>query len=583
MVRLVTRVGVVLSILVALDVAFAPGTVTRAQPAPVAQQGVDLVLWNGKVVTVDPAFSLQEAIAISNDRIVAVGSNEAIRRLAGPATQVVDLHGRTVLPGLVDSHIHAIRGGLTWDDELHWDDVTSLAEGLQIIRAQVARTAPGSWAMVVGGWTPEQFPERRLPTQAELDAISADHPIWVQFSYDVAILNHAALSTLNITRETPDPPGGTILKDQTTGEPIGITTFFGINAFYSQIPRPTLDQQITSTRNYFRELNRVGLTTAGDVAGGGLTWPGAYQPVEALHDQGELTVRVRWYMQPGSQPGWAGRELELLRRFVTSVPPGSGDLWLRPVGVGEQVLPRVHDSDAFGAVPPTFPADALEDWREAVRLIAESGWRFQLHTTRSHSAEQLLPAVEEINREIPLTDRRLAWAHLEDATPAIIQRIKALNGGITVQDRLAFQGEQAQQNWSEAQVRQSPPLQTMLRLGVPVGGGTDSTRTTTYKPFLSLWWLISGKTVGGTVMRGPAESLTREQALRAYTTGSAWFSFDEDQVGSLESGKLADLIVLSGDYLTVSEDQIKNLESVLTIVGGKATYAAAEFQGLAPR
>jgi len=258
MARLVTRVGVVLSILVALGVAFAPGAVTRAQPTPVAQQGVDLVLWNGKIVTADPAFSLQDAIAIGNNRIVDVGSNDAIRRLAGPATQVVDLHGRTVLPGLVDSHIHAIRGGVTWDDELHWDDVTSLADGLRIIRDQVARTAPGSWALVVGGWSPEQFPERRLPTQAELDAISADHPIWVQFSYDVAILNHAALSALDITRETPDPPGGTILKDETTGEPIGVTTFFGINAFYNQIPKPTLDQQITSTRNYFRELNQIG-------------------------------------------------------------------------------------------------------------------------------------------------------------------------------------------------------------------------------------------------------------------------------------------------------------------------------------
>jgi predicted amidohydrolase YtcJ len=537
----------------------------------------DLVLLHGKVVTVDSRFSIAQAVAIEQDRIAAVGTDAQIQQYVGPRTRVIDLHGRTVIPGLIDSHIHAIRAGLTYDYEVHWDRVTSLAEGLRMVREQATRTPPGTWIVVAGGWHESQFAEKRIPTMADLDVASADHPIWVQRLYERAIMNRVAVRTLGITVETSNPFGGEVLKDP-SGQPTGVVTGFGgINAFYFKIPRPALDEQIRSMRDWFRELNRLGLTSVGDVAGGGLIWPRDYQAVTALHDGRELTLRVRWYMQP-NRPGG---EMDAIRQFVATVQPGSGDDWLRPIGIGEQVLASVYDGDAFGPLPPQFSPKAIEEWRQTARFILESGWRFQVHATRNHSAEQLLPAIEEINREIPVGPRRLSFAHMEDVSPETIRRIKAIGGGITVQDRLVYSGEEVAHNWPEEMSRKAPPIKTMLAMGIPVGGGTDSTRVAPYNPFISLWWLVTGKTVAGVRVRGPAESVGRILALRVYTIGSAWFNMDEDRVGSITTGKYADLAVLSGDYLTVPEDEIKSLASVLTIVGGKPVYAAGDYQSLA--
>ncbi len=555
------------------------GALVPASRAFGAAGPADLVLLHGKIVTVDPRFTIAQAVAVQQGRIAAVGTDAQIQPYVGPRTNVIDLHGRTVIPGLIDSHFHAVRQGLTYDYELHWDTMPSLAQGLKMLRDQAARTPPGTWIVVAGGWHESQFVENRRPTPSDLDAVSSDHPIWVQFLYNQAYMNRAAIKVLGITAETPDPFAGKVLKDA-SGQPTGVVTGFGgINAFYFKIPRPTLEEQIRSTRDWFRELNRLGLTDDGDVAGGGLIWPRDYQAVTALHDRGEQTVRVHWYMQP-NRPGG---ELEVIKQFVTTVRPGSGDDWLRPIGVGEQVLASSYDGDAFGPLPPQFAPKALEDWRAAVRMIIESGWRLQVHATRDHSAAQLLPALEEVDREIPVTSRRLAFAHMEDATPETIRRIKALGGGITVQDRMIYSGDEIKANWPPDVSRKAPPAKTMLAMGLPVGGGTDATRVAPYNPFWSLWWFITGKTVAGHSIRGPQESLSRVQALRVYTIGSAWFNLDDDKVGSIETGKYADLVVLSGDYLTVPVDQIKSLVSVLTIVGGKPVYAAGDYQSLAPR
>ena len=556
----------------AVTLSLGPGAGARA-----ASPAADLVLLGGKIITMDRQFSTAQAAAIQGGKFAAVGANGQIQAYVGPSTRVVDLHGRTVVPGLIDSHIHAIRQGLTWDAELHWQTVPSLAEGLRMIRERAARTPPGTWIVVAGGWHESQFTENRKPTPRDLDAISSDHPIWVQYLYDEAMMNRAAMTAVGLTTETKDPFGGKVLKDA-SGQPTGVVTGFGgINAFYFKIPRPAPEDQVSGTRDWFRELNRLGMTGVGDVAGGGLIWPGDYRAVTALHDRGELTLRVHWYMQP-NRPGG---ELDVIKRFVTEVRPGTGDAWLRPVGVGEQVLASSYDGDAFGPLPPQFSQKAIDDWRTAVRMIIESGWRFQAHATRNHSAEQLLPAIEEINREIPVQNRRLAFAHMEDVTPDTIRRIKALGGGITIQDRMVFSGDEIAQNWPPDIVQKAPPMKAMLAMGLPVGGGTDATRVAPYNPFVSLWWIVTGHTVAGHPIRAPRANLSRLQALRVYTLGSAWFNMDEDQVGSIEPGKDADLAVLSADYLTVPADRIKDLVSVLTIVGGRAVYGAGDYQALA--
>ncbi len=552
--------------------ALGPGPGVRAAVPP-----ADMVLINGKIVTVNPRSLIAQAVAIQQGKFVAVGTNNDIQQYVGNATRVIDLHGRTVIPGLVDSHMHAIRQGLTWNHELHWQTVTSLAQGFKMLRERAARTPPGTWIVVAGGWHESQFAENRKPKPEDLDAISSDHPIWVQYLYGEAMMNKAAMKAVGLTPDAKDPFGGQVLKDA-SGQPTGVVTGFGgINAYYFKIPRPTLDEQIMSTRDWFRELNRLGLTDVGDVAGGGLIWPDNYQAATTLHDRGELTLRLHWYMQP-NRPGG---ELDVIKRFVTTIRPGSGDDWLRPVGVGEQILASSYDGDKVEPLAPQFSAKAIDDWRQVVRLIIESGWRFQAHAWRDHSAEQLLPAIEEINREIPVAPRRLSFAHMLDATPATIRRIKALGGGITVQDLFVYYGEDIVHNWPEDLARKANPMKTMLAMGLPVGGGTDATRVGPYNPFVSLWSIVTGKTVAGHVVRGPQENLSRLQALRVYTLGSAWFNMDEDKVGSIEPGKYADLAVLSADYLTVPVDKIKDLVSVLTIVGGKPVYAAGDYRSLA--
>ncbi len=564
------RHALIFGIVIAVISAF---TVTAAQPQRVPP---DLVLFNGKVVTVDKTFSIRQAVAIGDGKFLVVGTNDEVRRLAGPNTKILDLKGRTVLPGLIDSHIHAIRAGRTWDLELNWVSVKSLAEGLQMIAERVRTTPPGTWIRVVGGWHETQFTgERRMPTVAELDQIAPNHPVWFQRLYERAILNTAGVKALGITDDAQDPPLGRVLRDD-GGRAIGVLGFFGILNWYLKLPQPTVEQEMQSTRSFFRELNRVGLTTVGDVAGGGLMWPQEYRAVNELHRSGELTVRLRWYMQP-NRPG---QEIPRINEFIEQVRLTSGDDWMRPVGVGEQVTVGVFDGDAFVPPPPTFRPEALEQWKTVVRMIAQSGWRFQVHTTRDNSARQLLPAIEEVANEFPhLKRRRIAFAHLEDASSETIERIKALGGGITVQDRLIYYGEEVQKLGPEWAPK-APPLKTMLARGVPVGGGTDAHRTAPYPPFWSIWWMITGKTLGGVQVRAAEENLSREEALRVYTLGSAWFTFDEGKLGSIEPGKLADLIVLTADYLTIPVDRIRDLRSVLTIVGGKPVYGEGEYAGL---
>ena len=570
----VVRPGLAL-LLAALPV----GWTLTARSGLAAQQAADLVLLNGRIVTADRNFSIKQAVAVKDGKFLAVGSNDEVRRFVGPTTRVIELRGRTVLPGLIDSHLHAIRHGLTYDLELHWESVRSLADGLRMISDEARRAPPGTWIRVVGGWHESQFVEKRIPTPAELDAAAPNHPVWMQRLYAGVVLNTAAMKALGITAETPDPRLAKILKDA-SGKPTGVVAGVGaILTWYGKLPKPTLEQQIESTRKWFRELNRVGLTAAGDVAGGGQIWPDGYRAVNALHERGELTVRVSWYMQP-NRPG---HETDVIREFVAKVRPNTGDDMLKPIGIGEQVLASVHDGDAFVPNPPTFAPQALEEWHTVVKMIAESGWRFQVHATRDSSARQLLSAIEEVNRQIPLTNRRIVFAHMEDVSPETAQRIKALGGGITVQDRMIFNGEDVLRNLGPVMARRAPPLKTLLQMGIPVGGGTDATRVAPYHPFWSIWWLVTGKTLGGQSLRGLEESLSREEALRVYTTGSAWFSFDENKLGSIEPGKLADLIVLTEDYMTIPEDRIKDLESVLTIVGGKPVYATGEYAALVSR
>ena len=393
---------------------------------------------NAKVVTVDSSFSIKEAVAIKNGRFVAAGTDSEMRRWIGPKTVVVNLGGRTVIPGLIDSHMHATVAGLSWNAELHWESARSLADGLKQIEAAAKDKPVGTWIVVGGGWAPTQFPERRLPTRAEVDAVAPKHPVYVQYLRQAAVLNSAGLAAVGIDRKAADPQGGRFERDPASGEPTGVLQ--GVPAWefaYAKIPRPTLDQMRQGLRNYFRELNRLGLTSVGDLQTGGVTF--AHRRLLAdMANRGELSVRLDYYLAP-NDPGDELEQLQVAAEEVKSLPANDT---FRFAGFAETLIRGTGDGDVLSNPKGfTVEAAAKEKFRNLLRFFAGAGYNFHLHTTQDNTARQLLTVIEEVNRETPFSRQRIAFAHLEDVTPETIARIKKLGGGVSVQDRLVLTGE----------------------------------------------------------------------------------------------------------------------------------------------
>ena len=530
----------------------------------------EVVLLNGKIITLDKNLSIKQAVAIQNGRFIAVGSDQEIRLSIWPTTRVVNLSGRTVIPGLNDSYIHATVAGLTWDTDMHWEFTRSLADGLAQIRTAAKERPAGSWIVVAGGWAPEQFAERRLPTRAELDATAPKHPVFLQYLGQAAVLNSAALSALGINRQTANPPSGEFERDPKTGELTGVLRGAAWKHGYDKIPLPPLDKIRESLRSSFRELNRLGLTSIGDVQTDGVNF--AHRRVLAdMARTGELTLRVNFYLAP-NEPG---DELEQLRRMTEEVKQLPSNDMFRFAGFGGSLIRRPNDIELTQktSIDPALK----EKYRSMIRFFAASGYNFQLRAARDDRARQLLDIIEEVHRETPFSRQRIAFTGLEDPTPETMERIKKLGGGISVQERLAFRSERSPEISDDSKVQRVPPLRTMINAGVPLGAGSGGFRAANYSPMLSLWWLITGNTIPGTPGRDPRQNLSREEALRMYTMGSAWFTSDDWRRGSIEAGKLADLAVLDADYLTVPEDQIPKLQSLLTMVNGRIIYAAGPF------
>ena len=544
----------------------------RVAPAPL--HPADIVLLGGKVVTLDAQSSIAEALAIRDGRIVAVGSNSSVQPWIGPQTRVVDLSGRTVIPGLIDSHIHAIRAGLTYGSELDWSGTGSLQEGLQSIAEAAQHTPPGTWIMVVGGWHELQFPERRGPTPAELDRVAPHHPVYVQHLYEYAVLNSKAIEALGVGAAEPDPRMGRFERGpdgRLTGIVRGDVPSFSY--LFSRLPKAgSVADQAESSRRFFRRLNQLALTGVIDPAGGSM-FVESYDPVYRLWKAGQLTLRIRYFVS-SQRPGSEEDDYQQWARYLRV---RLGDDMLRFMGFGEVLLWETQDT--WGQ-PAQFTQRTRERVYQIARLAAERELALQIHTTHDASLRGYLDVFEQVNQEVPITHLRWFAAHLEDITEESMERVKALGMGISIQDRLYFDGDMYLGHFGAPAARRAPPIQTMMRKGLVVAAGTDAHRVSPYNPWVSLWWLVTGKSVAGTPLRGPEETPTREQALRMYTLNSAWLAGEEHLRGSLEVGKWADLAVLSRDYFAVPDDEIREIESLLTIVGGKVVYAAGPFADL---
>jgi predicted amidohydrolase YtcJ len=540
----------------------------------------DSIVHNAKIAT-HGVPSFVESVAIKDGKISAVGRSDEILRQSGPATNVIDCGGRTVIPGLNDSHMHPIRGGLNYNMELRWDGVPSLADALRMLKEQAARTPAPQWVRVVGGWTEFQFAERRMPTLDEINAVSPDTPVFVLHLYDRALLNRAALRAVGYTKDAPPPPAGEIQSDR-HGNPTGVLiakpNAMILYATLAKGPKLSREDQLNSTRLFMRELNRFGITSVVDAGGGFQNYPDDYEVVRELHDGGELTVRLAYnlFTQKPKQ------ELGDFQSWTRMTKPGAGDDFYRVNGAGEMLVYSAADFEDFLEPRPEMPDSMEAELEFVVRHLAENRWPFRLHTTYEETISRALNVYERVNREVPFDGLHWFFDHCETISDRNIERVKALGGGIAVQDRMAFQGEYFVDRYGAKQARRTPPIRRMLELGVPVGAGTDATRVSSYNPFVSLYWLITGKTIGGTALYQEDNRLERMEALRLYTVGSSWFSSEDGEKGSMLPGQLADFSVLSADYFSIPEDEIKRLESVLTIVGGKIVYANQPFSKLAP-
>jgi predicted amidohydrolase YtcJ len=564
----------------ATGLSYALGT-GRATSAPAQGAAPDLILTNGRFATMNKARPFAEAVSMRDGRFASVGTVSEVMKEKGPATQVVDVKGGTVIPGLNDSHIHPIRGGLNYNLELRFEGVPSVSDALTLLKEQARRTPPPHWVRVVGGFSEFQFRERRLPTLEEINAAAPDTPVFILHLYDRALLNAAALRAVGYTKDTPEPHGGEIQRDK-SGGPTGLLIARpNASILYSTLargPKLSYEDQLNSSRRFMRELNRLGVTSVIDAGGGFQSYPDDYKVIEDLARQGLLTTRIAYHLFTQRPKG----ELEDFKRWSEMVKPGQGDDLLRMNGAGEMLVYSAADFEDFREPRPDMAANMESDLAAVVTHLAKSRWPFRLHATYDETITRALDVFEKVNREVPLAGLRWFIDHAETISPRSIERVKALGGGIAIQHRMAFQGEYFVERYGAKAAENAPPITRMLQTGVPVGAGTDATRVASYNPFVSLYWLVTGKTVGGTSLYGAANRLERMEALRLWTVGSAWFSGEDEKKGAMAPGQLADLAVLSGDYFSVPEEEIKALESVLTIVGGKVVHAARAFASIAP-
>lgn len=541
----------------------------------------DLILRGGRVTTLDRARPEAAALAVRDGRFLAVGDEAEVMRLRGPGTRTVDLGGRRAIPGLIDSHMHIIRGGLNYNMELRWDGVRSLADGMVMLKAQAAATPPPQWVRVVGGFTEHQFVERRLPTLDEINAAAPETPVFILHLYDRALLNRAALRAVGYTRDTPDPPGSMVERDA-KGEPTGLLianpNATVLYATLAKGPKLPPEYQKNSTRHFMREVNRLGVTGVIDAGGGFQNYPDDYRIVEELHRDGELTVRIAYNLFT-QKPR---EELADFAGWAKEVRPGQGDDLYRHNGAGEMLVYSAADFEDFRVARPDMPASMEADLESVVRLLAEHRWPWRLHATYDETITRALDVFEKVGRDVPLDGLHWILDHAETISERNIDRVARLGGGIAVQHRMAYQGEYFVERYGTGAAAATPPVRRMLAAGVPVGGGTDATRVASYNPWVALSWLVTGRTVGGLGLYPEANRLDRETALRLWTESNAWFSTEDGKKGAIRAGQLADLAVLSADYLAVPDAEIADITSVLTLVGGRVVHGEADYRELAP-
>jgi predicted amidohydrolase YtcJ len=539
----------------------------------------DLILHRGLFTTLDHSNPAASAVAIKNGRFTAVGHDREIMAQAGTDTAVIDLKGRRVLPGLIDNHLHIIRGGLNFNMELRWDGVRSLADAMNMLKRQVAITPPPQWVRVVGGFTEHQFVEKRLPTIDELNAIAPDTPVFLLHLYDRAILNGAALRAVGYSKDTPTPPAGEIVRDA-KGNPTGLLLAKPnaaiLYATLAKGPKLPFDYQVNSTRHFMRELNRLGVTGAIDAGGGFQNYPEDYAVIQKLDADGQLTVRLAYNLFTQKPKG----EKDDFLHWTKTSKYREGNDYFRHNGAGEMLVFSAADFEDFRVARPDMPGEMETELEDVVRILVQNRWPWRLHATYNETISRALDVFEKVDQDMPLEGLHWFFDHSETISDQSIDRIAALGGGIAVQHRMAYQGEYFVERYGFGAAEATPPVAKIIAKGVKTSAGTDATRVASYNPWVSLAWLVTGKTVAGLKITPNRNCLDRETALRMWTENVTWFSNEEGKKGRIEVGQFADLVVPDRDYFACPGAEIADTTAELTIVGGKVVYGAGDFKAL---
>jgi len=525
----------------------------------ISNSGPELVVLNAKVLTVDTTHPRAEAFAVQAGKFIQVGSNNEIQQLIRENTKVIDAQGKTIIPGLNDAHIHMVRAGMYWQYELRLDETMKLEDILHLIRERAQNTPKGTWILTLGGWHPSQIKEGRMPTLAELDQAAPNHPVYIQALRDVGQMNSFAIEKSGITASTTLPAGVSISKD-INGQFNGlIKGFNGQVLALKQFPKLSLDEKIEGLVLAMKDFNQAGLTSVGETFGIGVD-EGDYDILFEAWRRKRMSVRVGLHFPTVNYKD--------AQKWIANSAKGQSDDMLLLNGLGEGVLNAVGD----GYFAKQFPIsnDAKEELRQIIALGVPNKINFQFHATLETTMNDMLDSLEAVDQKTSIKDMRITFLHAEQITPAIMARMKKLGMGLQMQNRQSLGSDVMKTNWGDRAI-DIPPVKSVYQSGLPLAGGTDGTTSSSYRPFISLHWLISGKNWRGDVVR-PTQKLTREEALHIYTHGGAWFTWEENKKGTIAKNRLADFVILDKDYLTIPEDEIRFIKPLMTVVGGRVVY-----------
>jgi len=555
------------------------------------QPGADLIVINAKIFTGSRVQPEASALAVKNGRIYSVGSDVDILGLKNSNTEIIDARRRTLIPGIIDAHIHVLND-LAYNYNVRWDGVPTLRRALTMLSEQAARTPKGQWVKVIGGWSPYQFEENRFPTLDELRSAVPDRPLIVQYAYNQAFLNKQAMEALGVgTDRFPKVPDTEFEKDSRgypTGVIHGYTWLF--LALESMVPQPTFDEQVSSMVYSIHGLNRFGVTSIID-NGGRWPYPEAQARVDVLARDNRLNVRMPFVdLQLGD--GGPVNMVDLEIEAITKTAPISPGQNLHPTlahgheyqGAGEVLSGEVHDHENFDRPAVIIEPEKMRRFVEQdVMKLVQRRIPFRMHVSYNENISPFLDALEKVNETISLDGLKWSLEHAETISPENIARVKKLGGGIALDAKMALHGDGFIRTYGREKALETPRLRMLVDSGMPLAMTTDAFRAATFNPWVGISWMVSGKSVSGSEILAEDNRLSRTEALKLFTSGAAWFMNTESEMGVIAPGYLADFVVLDRDYFAVPEDQISSISSVLTIMDGKVVFGAQDYIALSPK